>query len=144
MLPPTQQEEPTKQEERAGNKRIGGPVESAPKSNHIADCQPAESQKAGQFPTPRHGQQDQEDGARDQVHGQRKERGPEAMVFLEDIQREDADEAGEKEAEDARHPIEDFNIGGFHTGSIGGRPPATLIDISKAGIEKSNTEPNLA
>lgn len=113
---PVEQEEHAQKEQRAGNQHVGRPVESAREGDEIEHGQRGEENSASPFPAPSQDKKEQEDGGRDEVHGERERGLPESVMAVEDIKGKHADECGKEEAEDSGSPEEEMFDRRFHRG----------------------------
>lgn len=70
------------------------------------------------LPTPGRGEDEEQDGGGDEVQGQGQQGVPETVIFLEHIQREQADEGGEEEADNPGGPEQEAFSGCIHNGVL--------------------------
>ena len=133
---PVEQEEHAQKEQWAGNKHVGRPVDSARRGDKIKNGQSGEEYGASPFPAPRQDKEQQEDGGRDEVHGESERSLPESVMSVKDVQGEHADECGKEEAEDSGSPEQEMFDRRFHIGeSISSAAARASIDSFPGGID---------
>jgi hypothetical protein len=111
---PVEQEQTAQKEQGARNERVSRPVKSSPARDEIDHAQRREEHAASPFPAPGKGEQQQEDGGRDEVHQERERGIPKPVMFVKDVEGEYADERGDEEAENSGCPEEEMFDWCFH------------------------------
>jgi hypothetical protein len=142
---PVEQKQNAQKERGAGNDCVNRPGKSSPEIHQIEGAQRREHHGANPFPAPGKGQQQQEDGGGDKVHPERERRLPKSVMFIKDVEGEDADEGGEQQAQNSGRPKQQSFYRWFHIVVLEHTPAAAapLIEYSVRGIDQNDAVADL-